>query len=33
MDSPLVKQRHNLTYGLAMSWVFKISDERVAGQD
>jgi outer membrane scaffolding protein for murein synthesis (MipA/OmpV family) len=33
MDSPLVKQRHNVTYGLAMSWVFKISDERVAGQD
>jgi outer membrane scaffolding protein for murein synthesis (MipA/OmpV family) len=33
VDSPLVKQRHNLTYGLAMSWVFKTSDERVARQD
>lgn len=32
-DSPLVKQRHNLTYGLAASWVFKMSDERVARQD
>jgi outer membrane scaffolding protein for murein synthesis (MipA/OmpV family) len=27
--SPLVKQRHNLSFGLALSWVFKVSDERV----
>ena len=33
LNSPLVKQNHNLTYGLAMSWVFKTSDERVARQD
>ena len=31
--SPLVRQRHNLTYGLALSWVFRTSDERVAGRD
>ncbi|HRD95503.1 MAG TPA: MipA/OmpV family protein [Rubrivivax sp.] len=31
--SPLVRQRHNLTYGLALSWVFSTSDERVAGRD
>lgn len=28
--SPLVTQRSNLTFGLAASWVFKVSDERVA---
>jgi len=28
-DSPLVKQRNNLTYGLAASWVFKVSETRV----
>jgi outer membrane scaffolding protein for murein synthesis (MipA/OmpV family) len=27
--SPLVRTRHNLTGGLALSWVFKTSDERV----
>ncbi len=32
-DSPLVKQRHNLTYGLALSWVIQSSNERVAEQD
>ena len=31
--SPLVRQRHNLTYGLALSWVFRTSDERAAGRD
>ena len=31
--SPLVKQRHNLTYGLALSWVLRTSDERVAERD
>ncbi len=31
--SPLVRQRQNLTYGLALSWVFRTSDERVAGRD
>ncbi len=28
--SPLVTQRSNLTLGVAASWVFKVSDERVA---
>lgn len=28
--SPLITQRNNLTVGLAASWVFKVSDERVA---
>ncbi len=32
-DSPLVKQRRQLTYGLALSWVLRTSDERVAEQD
>jgi outer membrane scaffolding protein for murein synthesis (MipA/OmpV family) len=31
--SPLVRQREHLAYGLAMSWVFKTSDERVADTD
>ena len=31
--SPLVKQRNALTFGLAMSWVFAVSDERVAIDD
>lgn len=32
-NSPLVRQRHDLAYGLAMSWVFKVSDERVSRDD
>ncbi len=28
--SPLVRQRQNTTYGFAASWVFKVSDTRVA---
>jgi outer membrane scaffolding protein for murein synthesis (MipA/OmpV family) len=28
--SPLVRQRQNTTFGLAASWVFKVSDTRVA---
>ena len=32
-DSPLVRQRRNVSVGLAMSWVLKTSDERVARQD
>jgi len=28
--SPLVTQRDNLSFGLTASWVFKVSDERVA---
>jgi MipA family protein len=31
--SPLVKQRHNLSFGFALSWVLATSDERVAGHD
>ena len=31
--SPLVKQRNALSVGLAMSWVFAVSDERVAIDD
>ena len=31
--SPLVKQRHAYSVGLAMSWVFAVSDERVAIDD
>ena len=31
--SPLVKQRHAFSLGLAMSWVFAVSDERVAIDD
>lgn len=31
--SPLVRQRSQFTYGLAMSWVFAVSDERVAFDD
>ena len=31
--SPLVKQRHAFSVGLAMSWVFAVSDERVAIDD
>ena len=31
--SPLVRQRHQLSFGLAMSWVFAVSDERVADTD
>ena len=30
INSPLITQRNNLTFGLAASWVFKVSDERVA---
>ena len=32
-DSPLVRQRRQLSFGLAMSWVFAVSDERVADPD
>ena len=32
-NSPLVRQRHNLSAGLAASWVFAVSDERVAARD
>jgi outer membrane scaffolding protein for murein synthesis (MipA/OmpV family) len=32
-DSPLVRSRQQLAYGLAMSWVFATSAERVAGDD
>ena len=31
-DSPLVRQRQNFSVGLAASWVFKVSDERVAAE-
>lgn len=31
--SPLVRQRHNLSFGLAFSWVLATSHERVAGHD
>lgn len=31
--SPLVRQRSNLTFGLAMSWVFATSDQRVTVDD
>jgi MipA family protein len=31
--SPLVKQRNNLSFGFALSWVLATSDERVAGHD
>ena len=31
--SPLVKQRSAFSVGLAMSWVFAVSDERVAIDD
>ena len=31
--SPLVRQRHNLSLGLALSWVGWVSDERVARPD
>jgi outer membrane scaffolding protein for murein synthesis (MipA/OmpV family) len=30
--SPLVKQRQNTTFGFAASWVFKVSDTRVAAE-
>jgi outer membrane scaffolding protein for murein synthesis (MipA/OmpV family) len=30
--SPLVRQRHNATYGFAASWVFKVSETRVAAE-
>ena len=30
--SPLVKQRHTVTYGFVASWVFKVSETRVAAQ-
>jgi outer membrane scaffolding protein for murein synthesis (MipA/OmpV family) len=29
--SPLVRQREQLSFGVAASWIFKVSDERVAG--
>lgn len=29
-DSPLVKKARNLSFGLAVSWVFAVSDERVS---
>ena len=32
-NSPLVKQRNAFTVGLAMSWIFAVSDERVAIDD
>jgi outer membrane scaffolding protein for murein synthesis (MipA/OmpV family) len=32
-DSPLVKKSHNLSFGLAFSWVFAVSDERVSADD
>ena len=32
-NSPLVKQRNAFTAGLAMSWIFAVSDERVAIDD
>jgi outer membrane protein len=31
--SPLVRQRNNLSFGLALSWVLASSHERVAGHD
>ncbi len=31
--SPLVKKSNQLSYGLALSWVFAVSDERVAADD
>lgn len=31
--SPLVKRRHDLSFGFALSWVLATSDERVAGHD
>ncbi len=32
-DSPLVRSRHNLSGGVAMSWVFATSSEQVSRQD
>jgi MipA family protein len=32
-SSPLVKQSTNISAGLAVSWIFKVSDERVAVED
>lgn len=32
-DSPLVKQTHTVSFGLAFSWVFAVSDERVTADD
>ena len=29
-DSPLVRKRNNLSYGVAASWIFKVSETRVA---
>lgn len=31
-DSPLVKSRHNTALGFALSWIFAVSDERVADE-
>lgn len=31
--SPLVRQREQLSFGLALSWIFAVSDERVAVDD
>ena len=31
--SPLVKRRHDISFGLALSWVLATSHERVAGHD
>ncbi|MCW5610838.1 MAG: MipA/OmpV family protein [Rubrivivax sp.] len=31
-DSPLVRRRQHLSAGLALSWIFKVSDARVAEQ-
>ena len=30
--SPLVKQRQNLSFGVGMSWVFAVSETRVAAR-
>jgi outer membrane scaffolding protein for murein synthesis (MipA/OmpV family) len=32
-DSPLVRRRQQAAYGLAMSWVFATSSERVASEE
>jgi MipA family protein len=32
-NSPLIKQRNNLSFGLAVSWVLAVSDERVVDHD
>jgi outer membrane scaffolding protein for murein synthesis (MipA/OmpV family) len=33
VDSPLVKKTHTVSFGLAFSWVFAVSDERVTADD